>query len=167
MSHINIDPTLSTRQLSAVSSINHTNIWSILKTYKFHPYKIHLVQDINEDIFYRRLHFCELIREQIINNPNLFFNIRFSYECSFFLNGTVNRHNCRDWLDETPHSFNEGHTQHPQETLQEKYKIVTRHCRSRFKIHCWSIVTIKWSAKSADLSPLIKTNSVHVDSIKF
>lgn len=32
----------------------------------------------------------------------------------FFLNGQVNRHNCRYWSDTNPHWFRETHTQYPQ-----------------------------------------------------
>lgn len=114
LGHINIDPMLSTRQLPTVSGISRTSIRRILKAHKFHPYKIHLVQELNEDDFDRRLEFCEIVSERIINNPNWLFNICFSDECSFFVNGNVNRHNCRYWSDENPHVFHEVHTQHPE-----------------------------------------------------
>lgn len=32
----------------------------------------------------------------------------------FFLNGEVNRHNCRYWSDTNPHWFRETHTQYPE-----------------------------------------------------
>lgn len=32
----------------------------------------------------------------------------------FFLNGHVNKQNCRYWSNENPHRFSEGHTQNPQ-----------------------------------------------------
>lgn len=114
LGHVNMDPTLSTRQLPLVCGISRTSIRRILKKHKFHPYKIHLVHQLNEDDYDRRLEFCEIMSERIINNPDLVFNICFSDECSFFLNGTVNRHNCRYWSDENPHLFHEVHTQHPE-----------------------------------------------------
>lgn len=108
------DPTLSTRKLEVLTQISRTSIWRILKAYKFHPYKIHLVHQLNEDDFDRRQEFCELMVERLINNPNYLFNICFSDECSFFLNSTVNRHNCRYWSDANPRIFHEVHTQTPQ-----------------------------------------------------
>ncbi|EFN73065.1 hypothetical protein EAG_00196, partial [Camponotus floridanus] len=102
------------RQLSAVSGISRTSIRRILKHHKFHPYKIKLLQELNEDDFDRRLQFCEVMSERITNNPNFLFNICFSDECSFFLNGTVNRHNCRYWAESNPSIFYETHTQHPK-----------------------------------------------------
>ena len=52
--------------------------------------------------------------EQIIGNPSFIFNVCFSDECTFFLNGFVNKHNCRYWDNENPHLFREEHTQFPQ-----------------------------------------------------
>ena len=38
-------------------------------------------------------------------------NICFSDEATFFINGCVNKQNCRYWSDENPHVFKEGNTQ--------------------------------------------------------
>lgn len=48
------------------------------------------------------------------NFQNWLFAICFSDECSFFVNGTFNRHNYRDWSDKNPHLFRKVHTQHPE-----------------------------------------------------
>lgn len=114
LGHVAMDPTLSTRKLSDVSGVSRTTIMRILKQHKFHPFKIRLVQELNEDDFDRRLQFCEVVSEMINDNQNYMFDICFSDECSFYLNGIVNRHNCRYWSDENPRLFREVHTQHPQ-----------------------------------------------------
>ena len=114
LGHVNLDPTLSTRQLETVAGVSRRSIQRILKDHQFHPYKIHLVQELHEDDFDRRLQFCELMSEMIMNDANLLFNTCFSDECSFFLNGAVNRHNCRYWSDSNPRIYHEVHTQHPQ-----------------------------------------------------
>jgi hypothetical protein len=114
LGQVHLDPTLSTRQLASVSGINRTSIQTILKKNKFHPYKIHLVQELHEDDYDRRLQFCEIMSERAGNDPQFLFNICFSDECSFFLNGTVNRHNCRYWSDSNPRVFHEVHTQQPE-----------------------------------------------------
>lgn len=113
LGHINLDPTTSTRKLAEESGFSRTTVRRVLKLHNFHPYKIHLVQEINEDDPDRRLQFCEIMTDKINTNPNFLFNICFSDECSFFVNGTVNRHNCRYWADENPRVFHETHTQHP------------------------------------------------------
>lgn len=69
---------------------------------------------MNDDDFDRRLQFCETMSERAIADQHFLFNICFSDECSFFLNGIVNRHNCRYWSDSNPSIFHEVHTQHPQ-----------------------------------------------------
>lgn len=51
-----------------------------------------LVHELNDDHFVRGLKFCKIMSEQLINNQYLFFNICFSDESSYFLNGLVNRH---------------------------------------------------------------------------
>ncbi|EFN85686.1 hypothetical protein EAI_09677, partial [Harpegnathos saltator] len=86
----------------------------ILKMNKFHPYKIHLVQELNEDDFDRRIEFCDLMMEKIAEDPNYLSNVLFSNEATFQLNGHVNRHNCRFWSDTNPHWIEETHTQYPQ-----------------------------------------------------
>lgn len=114
LGHVIQDATLSTRKLAAISGVNRTSIQRILKKHKFHPYKIRLVQELNEDDFDRRLEFCETMSARVNQDPHLLFNICFSDECSFFINGTVNRHNCRYWGDTNPRIFHETHTQHPE-----------------------------------------------------
>lgn len=108
------DPTLSTRQLAELSAVSQRTVGRILKAHKFHPYKIKLVQELNEDDFDRRLQFCELMSERAIQDLNFLFNICFSDECSFYLNGTVNRHNCRYWSDSNPRVFHQVQTQYPE-----------------------------------------------------
>ncbi|EFN82646.1 hypothetical protein EAI_11103, partial [Harpegnathos saltator] len=84
----------------------------ILKMNKFHPYKIHLVQELNEDDFDRRIEFCDLMMEKIAKDPNYLSNVVFSDEATFQLNGH-NRHNCF-WSDTNPHWIEETHTQYLQ-----------------------------------------------------
>lgn len=114
LGHVALDHRLSTRQLASVSGVSRGSVQRILKHYKFHPYKIHLLHELHEDDFDRRVQFCEVMTERAMHNPNFLFNICFSDECSFFLNGTVNRHNCRYWADSNPRIFHEQHTQHPE-----------------------------------------------------
>lgn len=114
LGHVEMDHSQSTRQLAEASGVSRSSIIRILKAYKFHPYKIKLVQELNEDDPDRRLQFCEVMSQRLIEDPQLLFNICFSDECTFYLNGAVNRHNCRYWNDSNPHLFREVHTQYPQ-----------------------------------------------------
>lgn len=54
------------------------------KKHNFHPYKVKLVQELNEDDYDRRLQFCEIMSTNLTNNVNLLYNICFSDECMFF-----------------------------------------------------------------------------------
>nr|CAH7726855.1 unnamed protein product [Callosobruchus chinensis] len=48
--------------MSEVTGISRTSIQRILKHYKWHPYKIQLLHELNEDDHDRRLQFCEIMR---------------------------------------------------------------------------------------------------------
>ena len=114
LGQVAVEPTASTRKLQTVTNISRTSIRRILKHHKFHPYKIHLVHQLNEDDFDRRQEFCEIMAERLRLDENYLFNICFSDESTFFLNSTVNRHNCRYWSDSNPRIFHEAHVQTPQ-----------------------------------------------------
>lgn len=114
LGHVHMDPTQSIRKISQSSGVSRSSVHRILKTHKFHPFKMTLVQELNEDDPDRRLQFCELLSEHLVNNINLLYNICFSDECTFMLNGAVNTHNCRYWSDTNPHWVREAHTQRPQ-----------------------------------------------------
>lgn len=108
------NPQQSVRFVAEKHSIAVGTTHKILKENKFHPYKIQLVHELNEDDPDRRLQFCDAISHEIDRDPLFVFKTCFSDECTFFLNGLVNRHNCRYWCKENPHVFRESHTQFPE-----------------------------------------------------
>lgn len=108
------NPSQSVRQTGEKHGISKDTVQRLLKKHKFHPYKIKLVQELNEDDYDRRLEFCEEMETMINGEADLLDRICFSDESTFFLNGLVNRHNCRYWSTENPHEFREAHTQYPQ-----------------------------------------------------
>ncbi|EFN89567.1 hypothetical protein EAI_05934, partial [Harpegnathos saltator] len=61
------------------------------------------VQELSEDDFDRRIEFCDLMMEMIVDDPLLLNNIVFSDEATFELTGNGNRYNCRYWSDVNPH----------------------------------------------------------------
>ncbi|CAH1965519.1 unnamed protein product [Acanthoscelides obtectus] len=73
LGQVYVDPTLSTRKLETVCGVTRRTVQRILKAHSFHPYKIHLVQELNEDDFDRRLQFCEdmIIRKMELNREHL------------------------------------------------------------------------------------------------
>ncbi|EFN89279.1 hypothetical protein EAI_01709, partial [Harpegnathos saltator] len=83
--------------------IGHSSVSKILKLNKWHPYKLHLVQKLFEDDFDRRIEFCDLMMEMIVDDPLLLNNIVFSDETTLELTENINRHNCSYWSDVNPH----------------------------------------------------------------
>nr|CAH7712348.1 unnamed protein product [Callosobruchus chinensis] len=51
--------------MSEVTGISRTSIQRILKHYKWHPYKIQLLHELNEDDHDRRLQFCEIMEKSM------------------------------------------------------------------------------------------------------
>lgn len=102
---------LSTRQLALNHNVSQTSVVRLLKKEKYHPYKVQLIHELNEDDPDRRLQFCEQLMALCDGNPNFLKNIVFSDEATFSLKGTVHRHNCRYWSPENPHWTQEAHTQ--------------------------------------------------------
>lgn len=84
------DP-LSLRKASQQHNIDHKSVHKILKLIKFHLDKVKLIQELNDNDPDCRLEFCDLMMERIDADPNFLFNIIFSDEATFELNGQVNR----------------------------------------------------------------------------
>ena len=108
------EPSTSLRVVARQVDMSHETVRKALKLHKFHPYKMQIHQQLYDDDFDRRIEFCETMTNFINENQNIVQNICFSDECTFFLNGNVNKQNCRYWSDENPRVFREGHTQYPQ-----------------------------------------------------
>jgi len=108
------DPHISINRVAQKHKIGYGSVHKILKLNKWHPYKLHLVQELSEDDFDRRIEFCDVMMEMIVDDPVLLNNIVFSEEATFELTGNVSRHNCRYWTNENPHWKRDNHTQYPQ-----------------------------------------------------
>lgn len=51
-----------------------------------------------------------LTGDKIEPDPNILSNIVFSYQATFYLNGIINRNNCRFWTRGSPQWVHELHT---------------------------------------------------------
>lgn len=107
-------PQTSSTSLALNHGISCRSVARILKREKYHPYKPQLVQELLDGDSDRRIEFCERMMEICNNDQHFTYNLLFSDEATFCLNGTVNRHNCRYWSIDNPHWMLETHTQHPQ-----------------------------------------------------
>jgi len=97
------DPHCTLRKAAQEHGISMKSVHRILKKNKFHPFKVTFVHELNKDDFDCRVEFYEDMMARIDNNPNFHFNIVFSDEATFELNGTSNRYNCRYWDNVNPH----------------------------------------------------------------
>ena len=91
------DPQTSTRRASTRLDISQTSIRRVLHDINFKCYIPRLVQELNEDDPDRRLQFCEIVLNEIENNPIFLQRVIWTDESTFKLNGLVNRHNCVYW----------------------------------------------------------------------
>lgn len=109
-----MNPNTSIRKVAQKTNISIGSVHRALKINKFFPYKIQIFHQLSEDDFDRRIQFCEEMSQKITEDPYLLQNICFSDESTFFLNGFVNKHNCRYWDNTNPLVFREDHTQFPE-----------------------------------------------------
>lgn len=114
LAEFSTNPQQSAREVARNHNLPRWSVFKVLKVHHFHPYKIKLVQELSEDDFDRRIEFCEILTNRLESREMSSFNILFTDEASFALNGEVNRHNSRYWAKENPHWYREAHTQHPQ-----------------------------------------------------
>lgn len=108
------NPRQSLRKLADDFDICPKSVSNLFKKEKLYPYKVHLSQELSENDFDHRVEFCENMQERCNNDPTFSSNIVFSDEATFYLNGSVHRHNCRYWSRNNPHWMLPLHTQRPQ-----------------------------------------------------
>lgn len=108
------NPHVSLRDIESNQAIGKSTVHKILKSAKYHPYKVKLIHELNEDDFDRRAQFCEQMQQLCNDDEDIVQNIIFTDEATFTLSGEVNRQNCRYWAKENPHWSRETHTQYPQ-----------------------------------------------------
>jgi len=74
-----------------------------------HPYKLQIVQSLNDQDKEVRLQFSRHFQGILTENPNLLNNLLMSDEADFHLHGIVNKQNFRYWSNANPHKLH----QHP------------------------------------------------------
>lgn len=109
-------PRRSIQRHSAALAMSTSTVRRILHTdLHFHPYKIAVVQQLNEQDFPQRLQFCRQMLTIFEENENLIFLM--SDEAHFHLNGFVNKQNCRYWAERNPHQLHERPLHSPKVTV--------------------------------------------------
>ena len=83
---------------SSVRSILHLDL-------HFHPYKIQVVQKLEQGDAAKRLVFSQQMLDLINRNKEVLNNLTISDEAHFHLTGFVNKQNCRYWSDTHGNSY--------------------------------------------------------------
>lgn len=103
LSALTWSPAKSIRRLSAEKGVSRSSIGRILKTNKWHPYKLHMAEHMSEDDPDRRMEFCEWVLSKLKEDANISTKILFTDEANFYVNGEVNWENLHYWNNGNPH----------------------------------------------------------------
>lgn len=94
---------MSVRCLSQEFGLSKSTTWRILrKDLGLHPYKVQLTQELQPQDHETRRVFADWASEQLETSPHFGEKIIFSGEAHFWLNGCLNKENCRIWNDNNP-----------------------------------------------------------------
>lgn len=108
------DPEMSIRHRSQELRLSPSSVWNILhKDLCLYPYKMQLVHALQPNDHCLRRNFAKWVQEQFQIDPLFHQKIIFSDEAHFWLNGHVNKQNCRIWSANNPHVIMES-SLHPQ-----------------------------------------------------
>lgn len=109
-------PRRSARRHAVALQISNRTVRRILHgELQLHPYKIAIVQKLNERDYPQRLNFAQQMLELLEQNENML--LVMSDEAHFHLNGFVNRQNYRYWAGENPRELHEKPLHSPKVTV--------------------------------------------------
>jgi len=109
-------PTRSARQHAVKLGMSESTVRQILhKDLGFHPYKMMIVQTLNEGDYQQRLASAKLMLEIIEEHENAI--IMMSDEAHFHLNGSVNKQNFQYWAPQNSHEVHERPLHSPKVTV--------------------------------------------------
>lgn len=100
--HFHEDPHSSIRRASSSLSLSLSSVQRILKTARWHPYKVQVLQKLHEEDLANRVEFAHDELDRISGDPNHLKFLIFSDEANFHLDGGFNRHNHRYWAPSNP-----------------------------------------------------------------
>ena len=96
-------PKKSMQRASRELGIPRTSLQRLMHWLHLKSYRLRLLHGLLEDDPDRRLQFCEIMCNQLTEQPDLLSKIVWTNEACFKLSGRVNRHNSVYWADENPH----------------------------------------------------------------
>ncbi len=105
---VQANPSLSTRRLSSQTGISPRSVRRVLRKLKLHPYKVRIVQELQEPDYTKRVRYCRWLRNFVTEHgQSVFDTVWYTDEAWFHLSGYVNSQNNRYWSGENPHRFEE------------------------------------------------------------
>ena len=111
------NPRRSTRDLARSFGVSQPTVSRYLRQQlRLFPYKLQLSQRLKRGDKAKRQRFCRWLMGQW-GSPRFRQSLLFSDEANFYLNGLVNKQNCRVWGRENPHALVERDIQSPHLTV--------------------------------------------------
>lgn len=104
---VTASPTRSVTQHAQALNLSDRSIRRMLHKMSFHPYKIALVQQLSDQDKQQRIGFCRTFLQLRNDHPEIEHNLFMSDEAHFYLDGFVNKQNCRHWATENPHELHQ------------------------------------------------------------
>lgn len=106
---VEVNENLSVSRRSAELGLSPMTTWRILRhDLGLHPYKMVLAQELKPNDHRLRREFADWALEEMEGDPDFHRKIIFSDEAHFWLNGFVNKQNCRYWSAENPRVVHES-----------------------------------------------------------
>jgi hypothetical protein len=103
------DAEMSIRRRSQLVGLCPSTTWKILrKDLGLRAYKIQLVQELKPNDHRLRRIFADWAHLKLAEDEHFYRRIVFSDEAHFWLNGYVNKQNCRIWSEDNPQAVNES-----------------------------------------------------------
>ena len=111
-------PKRSVRKIAAVVGMSSRSVHRILsEELKLHPYKIQVVQHLNETDYEKRMNLSVELLAKIRDNEDFLRLLWMSDEAHFHLSGYVNKQNCRYWCENNPHELHQRPLHSPKVTV--------------------------------------------------
>ncbi|GFV06662.1 uncharacterized protein TNCV_2949841 [Trichonephila clavipes] len=101
----NVQASTSVRHVAEALDLPRSTVQKIMrKILRYYPYKLQFVQELLPHDFETRHLFSLQFLARLEVDPEWPWNILWTDEAHFHLDGSVNTHNCRIWETDNPHS---------------------------------------------------------------
>ncbi|GFY19244.1 uncharacterized protein TNCV_4226081 [Trichonephila clavipes] len=101
----NVQASTSVRLVAEALDLPRSTVQKIMRNIlRYYPYKLQLVHELLPHDFETRHLFSLQFLARLEVDPEWPWNILWTHEAHFHLDGSVNTHNCRIWESDNPHS---------------------------------------------------------------